>query len=208
MQPRCCASDDGGLRHRVGGLLLVAFAEVPPDNAALRRPRRSRLCAIRTCRLAPETRRASRSPSGQAGELDRAVDRLLLVTVAEARLADAALRRHRLREVCDSYMRMPSETTQPSVGFPQRTRGERPATFNAGIWILVSMQQLPAGKTSFCPAAILGANTAPCSSRRTSYGTRRLRGIRRGWPNTSIACLPADRRVGMTACSSGAGPWR
>ena len=43
---------------------------------------------------------------GRAGELDRAVGRLLLVTVAEVRLEDATLRRHRLREV-----RMPSEAT-------------------------------------------------------------------------------------------------
>jgi hypothetical protein len=57
--------------------------------------------------------------SGRAGELDRAVGRLLLVTVAEVRLKDAALRPHRLREVFDSYMRMPSETTA-SVS-PQRT---------------------------------------------------------------------------------------
>ena len=43
--------------------------------------------------------------------------RLLLVTLAVVRLENAALRRHRLREVCDSYMRMPSETTA-SVSSP------------------------------------------------------------------------------------------
>jgi hypothetical protein len=59
--------------------------------------------------------------SGRAGELDRAVGRLLLVTVAEVRLNDAALRRHRLREVFDSYMRMPSETTA-SVSSPTDDR--------------------------------------------------------------------------------------
>lgn len=53
----------------------------------------------------------------RARELDRAVGRLLLVTLAEVRREDAALRRHRLREVCDSYMRMPSETTA-SVASP------------------------------------------------------------------------------------------
>jgi len=41
--------------------------------------------------------------NGRAGELDRAVRRLLLVTVAKVRLKDAALRRHRLHEVFDSY---------------------------------------------------------------------------------------------------------
>jgi hypothetical protein len=59
--------------------------------------------------------------SGRAGELDRAAGRLLLVTVAEVRLNDAALRRHRLREVFDSYMRMPSETTA-SVSSPTDDR--------------------------------------------------------------------------------------
>jgi len=36
--------------------------------------------------------------------------------LAEVRLRDAALRRHRLREVFDSYMRMPSETTASVSG--------------------------------------------------------------------------------------------
>ena len=67
---------------------------------------------------------AQRAPglwNGRAGELDRAVGRLLLVTLAEVWLEDAALRRHRLREVCDSYMRMPSETTA-SVSSPTDDR--------------------------------------------------------------------------------------
>jgi len=63
------------------------------------------------------TQPAARWCNGRAGELDRAVGRLLLVTVAEVRLKDAALRRHRLREVFDSYMRVPSETTA-SVSSP------------------------------------------------------------------------------------------
>ena len=64
--------------------------------------------------------------NGRAGELDRAVGRLLLVTVAEVRLEDATLRRHRLREVCDPYMRMPSETTA-SVASPTDDQQEQTA---------------------------------------------------------------------------------
>ena len=62
--------------------------------------------------------------NGRAGELDRAVGRLLLVTLAEVRLENAALRRHRLREVCDSYMRMPSDTTA-SVSSPTDEKEQR-----------------------------------------------------------------------------------
>jgi hypothetical protein len=81
------------------------------------------MCAIRT----PGRRRidrAGRFPSGRAGELDRAVGRLLLVTIAEVRLEDATLRCHRLREVCDPYMRMPSETAA-SVASPTDDLQER-----------------------------------------------------------------------------------
>jgi hypothetical protein len=62
-------------------------------------------------------RRSRRCSDGRARELDRAVGPLLLVTVAGVPLEDVALRRHRLREVCDSYMRVPSETTT-SVASP------------------------------------------------------------------------------------------
>ena len=50
---------------------------------------------------------------------------------------------------------------------------------NASFWMLVRMQKLAPGKTSFRPAAILGANTTPCSSPRISYGKRQLRGTGR-----------------------------
>ena len=73
-------------------------------------------------------------PDGRAGELDRAVGRLLLVTRAEVRLENAALR-HRLREVCDSYMRMPSETTA-SVSSPTDELGERTIVHR---WRLLSL---------------------------------------------------------------------
>ena len=84
-------------------------------SAALGGRARARLLRSRTSRHASDARRHCRV--GRAGELDRAVGRLLLVTVAEVRLDDARLRRHRLREVCDPYMRMPSETTA-SVASP------------------------------------------------------------------------------------------
>ena len=77
--------------------------------------------ALRRCRShSPSRRQVEPSelfPDGRAEELDRAVGRLLLVTVAEVRLEDATLRRHRLREACDPHMRVPSETTA-SVASP------------------------------------------------------------------------------------------
>ena len=63
-------------------------------------------------------------PVRTTGELDRAVGRLLLVTIAEVRLEDATLRCHRLREVCDPYMRMPFETAA-SVASPTDDVQER-----------------------------------------------------------------------------------
>jgi hypothetical protein len=125
------ARTDGGFRSgragelaRDGWLLpLVTIAEVAPDKP--RRPPTSPPpgCEIHTSRGRPK-QEGELLPQGRAGELDRAVGRLLLVAVAEVRLEDAALGRHRLREVCDSYMRMPSETTA-SVSSPPDELGER-----------------------------------------------------------------------------------
>ena len=82
------------------------------------------------------------------------------------------------------------------------------ATVNAGIWILVSMPKLASGKTSFCPARDTRREYDPLLVAENFLGHATTAGNRPSRRNTSIACLPADRRVGMTACSSGAGPWR
>jgi hypothetical protein len=88
---------------------------------------------------------------------------------------------------------------------PRRTRRESSATVNAGIWILVRIQERPVvDPLLFRP--ILGANTSCGSFPRTSYETRREE---YGEVAQYLhACLPADREVGMTGSSSGAGPWR
>src|ERR1700733_3277812 len=76
--------------------------------------------------LRRKARDRSRSRLGRAGELDQAVGRLLLITVAEVGLEDAALRPHQLREVCDSYMGCRMKLRRRSL--PQRTTRESSPT--------------------------------------------------------------------------------
>ena len=74
-------------------------------------------------------------------------------------------------EVCAPHNRrlLTDDRRLATVRLPHgRPNGERSATVNAGFWVLVRMRKIARGRTSFRPSAILGANTTPCSSPRTS----------------------------------------
>ena len=130
--------EQGGVRLRFAWFRGLHCGHMGEDADVIRRPERP--WVSRQLRGRPRRRRSGRRnrsarspgfPRKQEPELagfeltppapwtswGTRPGRLLLVTLAEVRLESAALCRHQLREVCDSYMRMPSETTA-SVSSP------------------------------------------------------------------------------------------